>query len=527
MTVLEPSLGTILDRNYKRYATRPAIMGTNQKTSFATFQQKVYRTANALLGLGLVHGDRVVIWLENSPEFLEVEQAVFISGFVRTAVGSRLHLREVIDIVNDCDASLVVTDSARAAELAGCRREMPHLGTLVAVGGVDQHGVIGYAELVSSSAASRPPVPLPTADDVAVLLYTSGTTGRPKAAILTHRNWIAMVRNLMAELPPIDATDILLHAAPMSHLSGSIGSAYCLRGAAIAMASRFEPSKILRMVEELRVTALPLVPTMLASLTSAAEHGHYDLSSLRAIPYGGSAVSPQTLLRATAAFGDVLVQVYGLSEALVPLAALSPSGHRSVPGEPIPACLASTGRPTPFVELRIVQQDGSESKNGQSGEIQVRGDVVMTGYWNRPDATAEMIDADGWLATGDVGRLDDDGYLYIVDRKRDVIVSGGFNIYPAEVERVIDGLPEVAEVIVVGAPNERWGESVTAVITLHPGASLGPEQVIDVCRQHLAGYKKPTVVEFVDQLPKNSNGKLLRRDVRDRYWEGHERRVGQ
>lgn len=527
MQVVEPSMGAILARSYKRYAARPAILGDGWEASFAHLERRVYRLANALVSLGIEQGDRVVIWLENTPEFLEIEQAIFVSGYVRTALSPRLHVREVVDIINDCTASVVLTDAGRATELARRRSDMPSLCSLVGVGDADQDGVVGYADLLASAPADPPTRTTTAVGDVAVLLYTSGTTGRPKAAMLTHHNWMAMVRNLMAELPLIDDTDVLLHAAPMSHLSGSIGSAYYLRGAAIATMRRFEATEVLRMVEELRVTVLPVVPTMLASLTAAAEMGEYDLSSLRAIPYGGSAVSPETLLRAAAVFGDVLVQFYGLSEALVPLTALPPSGHWSVPGQPPPARLTSAGRPTPFVELRIAQEDGSESPSGQPGDIHVRGDSVMLGYWNRPDATADMINPEGWARTGDVGYLDEDGYLYIVDRKRDVIVSGGFNVYPAEVERAITFLPEVDEVVVIGTPHSHWGETVTAVITLRTGCELTPEQVISVCQEHLASYKKPTTVEFVDKLPKTSSGKLLRREVRAHYWAGHERRVGQ
>jgi acyl-CoA synthetase (AMP-forming)/AMP-acid ligase II len=223
----------------------------------------------------------------------------------------------------------------------------------------------------------------------------------------------------------------------------------------------------------------------------------------------------------------VLVQVYGLSEALVPLAALSPAAHSYEKGRPLPSRLSSAGRVSPFVELRIIGESGSELSQGEVGEVTVRGDTVMAGYWRRPDLTAEMIDDEGWARTGDVGFVDDDGFLHIVDRKKDVIVSGGFNIYPAEVERVIAGLEEVSEVVVVGTPSERWGEAVKAVVVVRPGFELDADRVVDVCRRNLASYKKPVEVEFVDYLPKGSTGKILRRELRDREWSGKERRVGQ
>jgi acyl-CoA synthetase (AMP-forming)/AMP-acid ligase II len=334
-----------------------------------------------------------------------------------------------------------------------------------------------------------------------------------------------MVSGLMAELPVIGPTDVVLHAGPMAHLSGSIGTACYVRGAAVATLRSFDPATTLQTVEDLRVTVLPLVPTMLQALTAEAESGRYDLSSLRAVPYGGSAISAGAAQAAHARFGEVLVQLYGLSEALVPLAALSAAAHRSDVGPP-PARLGSAGRPSPFVEVRLVSAAGAEVSDGERGELHVRSGTVMAGYWGRPEQTAEILDPEGWLATGDIGYRDGEGFLNIVDRKGDAIISGGINVYPAEVERVIALLPEVDEVVVVGAPHEKWGETVTAVITLKPGRSLTADRVVDVCRQHLAAYKKPTAVHFVEALPKTSNGKLWRRQVRDGFWDGRDRQVG-
>ena len=520
------TLATLIEGSYWRYAKRPAIVHGGQQVTFAELGQRVHRLANAFLSFGLTPGDRVIIFLDNSPEFLETEQALFTTGLVRVALNTRLNPREVVQIANDCEARLIVTDATNASELEALRTEVPSLYAVVAVGGTSGGGVVPYEESAQSGPSTPPSVPLPSSDAVAALMYTSGTTGSPKGATITHHNWVSMIRNLMTELPIIYDTDLVLHAAPMSHLSGSIGTAYSAKGAAQTFLARFDPRKVLETIEGAGITVVPSVPTMLNALTSICETEDFDLSTLRAIPYGGSAIAPQSLARAFDVFGEVLIQVYGLSEALVPLVALPPAAHRYEKGRPLPTRLGSAGRISPFVELRIVGEDRSPLPLGEVGEIVVRGDTVMAGYWKRPDLTAEMIDGEGWASTGDLGFLDDEGFLHIVDRKKDVIVSGGFNVYPAEVERVIAGLEGVSEVVVVGTPNERWGEAVKAIVVARPGFALDADRVIGVCREHLASYKKPVEVEFVDRLPKGSTGKILRRELRDRQWSGEERRVG-
>ena len=522
---MDTTMAALVARMYERNPRGVAVAGGTSPVSFADLRQRVYRVADALAGLGTQPGDRVVLWLENGQEFLEVEQAAFLCGFVRTALSPKLHVDDVVQILEDCTPRVVVTDPARAVQLMG-RRPGP-TAEIVVVGERTSPVCHAYEHLLESAAPVPPSVPAPGPSDLAALLYTSGTTGTPKAAMLTHANWVAMVSGLMAELPVIDSTDVLLHAGPMAHLSGSIGTACYVRGAATATLRKFDAATTLQTVQDLGVTVLPLVPTMLTALTAEAESGRYDLSSLRAIPYGGSAISAGAAQRAHDRFGEVLVQVYGLSEALVPLATLSPAAHRSDLGSRVPSRLGSAGRPTPFTDLRLVDEEGTEvSGNGERGEIQVRGGTVMAGYWRRPEQTAEVLQPEGWLVTGDIGYRDDGGYLYIVDRKGDAIISGGINVYPAEVEQAIALLPEVDEVVVVGAPHEKWGETVTAVVSLKPGRTLTPERVVEVCRQHLAAYKKPTAVHFVDALPKTSNGKLWRRQVRDGFWAGRDRQVG-
>jgi acyl-CoA synthetase (AMP-forming)/AMP-acid ligase II len=265
---------------------------------------------------------------------------------------------------------------------------------------------------------------------------------------------------------------------------------------------------------------------MLILLVLAAEKHTFDYSALHTVVYAGSPIAPDRLARAREVFGDVFVQFYGLSEMPIPLACLSSRDHAFDPREGVPARLASAGRISPFVEVRLLDDESVEVEPGAVGEIVVRGDQVMMGYWGRPDATAEMIDDDGWARTGDLGRFDADGYLTIVDRKKDMVVTGGFNVYPTEIENVISTLPAVAEVAVVGVPDETWGESLKAIVVRREGHGLTEAEVVEACVGSLAGYKKPRSVEFVDELPKTGSGKIMRRRLRDRYWEGEGRRVG-
>jgi acyl-CoA synthetase (AMP-forming)/AMP-acid ligase II len=301
---------------------------------------------------------------------------------------------------------------------------------------------------------------------------------------------------------------------------------YFVGGATHLTRARFDAAETLALIERHRVSILPMVPTMLNMLALAGEQVPGDYSSLHTIVYAGSAIAPDRLARARGVFGDVFVQFYGLSELPIPIACLSARDHSFDPAAGVPARLGSAGRLSPFVEVKLVDDNGAEVPPGEVGEITVRGEQTMMGYWGRPDATAEMIDADGWAGTGDLGRFDSDGYLYIVDRKKDMVVTGGFNVYPREIENVVSTLPAVAEVAVVGVRDEVWGESLKAIVVVRPGYSLTEDEVVAVCAENLAGYKKPRSVDFVTDLPKTGSGKIMRRSLRDRYWAGSDRQIG-
>jgi acyl-CoA synthetase (AMP-forming)/AMP-acid ligase II len=336
-----------------------------------------------------------------------------------------------------------------------------------------------------------------------------------------------MIRNCLVEMPPVDERDLLLHVAPLSHFSGYVASPCFVRGAANLVLPRFDPKETLEALRDHPVTVLPMVPTMINMVTTAAEDlGSEVVTSLRAIIYGGSAIAPDRLRRATQVFGDVFLQFYGLSETPMPLTAMSRTAHMFDPSQPPPERLGSAGRRSPFVELRLLDEDGKEVATGDVGEILVRSDSLMRGYWNKPAETTAMFDDEGWAATGDLGRMDADGYLYVVDRKKDMVVTGGYNVYPTEVENVISTLPGVQEVAVVGAPDERFGECIVAVIAVRPGHQVTETDILGVCSQELADFKKPRRIVFVDELPKTGSGKIQRKQVREPFWAAEQRRVG-
>jgi long-chain acyl-CoA synthetase len=344
--------------------------------------------------------------------------------------------------------------------------------------------------------------------------------------MLTHRNLLAMVDLFLLDLNPAVETDVLLHAAAITHGSGTALFHHIARGAASAFpATRsFDPPMIFEAIERYRVTTMFLAPTMVHMLTQSPARTGYDVSSLHTIFYGGGPMYVEQQQAAVRAFGPIFVQLFGQGEA--PMCCTSLPKHEHLAGDdPVKQRrLASAGRETTSIRLRIVDEDDRDAPAGQPGEIVVRGDLVMKGYWNRPDATAETL-RNGWLHTGDVGHADEDGYVYITDRKKDMIISGGSNIYPRELEEVICTHPDVYEVAVIGVPDEKWGEMVKAVVVPRPGATVTEAEIVEHVRKAVASYKKPQSVEFVPELPKNAYGKVLKRELRERYWTGRPRRV--
>lgn len=494
----------------ERYRDLPAIVFEARQSSFAEVHSRSNRLANGLMRLGLRPGERVAVLLENSPEFIETQFALAKAGLVMVPVNARLSADERAFILQDSEASAAVCGSSHASEIERLRSGLRALRRVVTVGG---DGADAYEDVLASGTDAHPGVEIDE-DDVELIRYTSGTTGRPKGAVFSQRQITAQMNDCLLNLDELPTTaDRMLHAAPLGHGSGTYLLPFYVRGAANVVLPRFDPRRALETISREKVTHFYLVPTMLNALLGDHRPGEHDVGSLKRMFYGASPISERTLRRALEVFGPILRQQYGTSETGNPNTLLLPEEH-VLEGTPEQLRrLQSAGRPSLGAEVRVIDDQGSEVPRGRTGEIIVRRQTTMLGYWRQPEATARSL-KNGWFHTGDIGLMDEDGYVYIRDRKGEMIISGGFNIYPAEVEQVLQRHPRVREAVVVGVPDPHWGESVKAYVVC--SAEVTEAELIEWCKAHIASYKKPRVVEFVADLPKSATGKVLRRLLRER-----------
>ena len=489
---------------------RPAVRYGDRRQTYGELSDSASAFAGRLASLGLERGDRVAIFMRNGFLYPAALLGAFRGGFVAVPINAKLHPREAAYIVDNAEAKAIVLDADVAADFAAVFSNAG-LATIV-VGDPSAPNALETALLPGS--AKTPATAECAPDDPAWLFYTSGTTGLPKGAVLSHRNLIAMAVNCLADICSFRPDDRLLHVAPLSHGSGMYLIPALSRGAEniIDAGGGFDPDRVLRFVADERVTVLPfLAPTMIVRLLEADPD--IRVPALRAIVYGGAPIHLAHLRAALQRFGPVFIQLYGQGESPMTISALPAWAHKNADDQ----ALQSAGFVRSGVEVRILDGEGVVAPHGDVGEIAVRGDVVMRGYWRNDDANAASL-RDGWLRTGDIGRFDEQGYLHILDRRHDTIISGGSNIYPREVEDVLTRHPAVSEAIVFGVPDPEWGESVASAIVLREEcAGVDADTLIAFCRDHLGSFKKPKRIEFVTELPKNAYGKVLRRDLRDRF----------
>ena len=513
------NVGALVARASRLYARSIALKRIDAELSYQQLEHRSNRLANALLGLGLQRGDRVGVCLPNCFEVVELELACYKAGLVKAPINARLSPHEVAQVVTNAGASVVLTTRARADAFLPLRGDaQPRLLLLDAPAGSAEH----YESQLARASDSFEPARV-MRDELAVLHYTSGSSGTLKAAMQTFGNRLAQLRKFLMRAETMKPGDILGLVGPITHASGmQLVPALC-GGATIRLFKGFEPERYLQEMHDGRVTHTFLVPTMIHMLLEEQERRHRPLPDLKRLGYGAAPMAPARILRAMDVFGPVLSQGYGAGETTSGVIGLSADDHVFARAFK-PERLASCGRPFIESEVDIVDDAGQALGVGEVGEIVVGGADVFAGYWQAPELTAEVL-KNGRYHTGDLARRDEDGFITIVDRKKDMIISGGFNVYPTEVEAVLYQHPAIAEACVFAMPDEKWGEAVAAHLVLKPGAQLSAAAFDAFCGERLGGYKKPRTIEFVQALPKNANGKLARKQVQDPYWAGRARRV--
>lgn len=519
------NLGLYLARSARFWPERPAVLFRDGALSYRALEQRSNRLAHALRALGLKRGDRVAVVSPNRPEIVELECALYKLGLVKVALNFRLAPQELADALANAEpvACLAGPEHRRMVDEAAAG--VPSLAHRIAFDpSPGDAGWQPYEDLLARSPDTHFHEEM-RAEELAVLHYTSGSTGKLKAAMQTVGNRMASLRKVIMGRMQAGPGDVLVLCGPITHASGMFIQPMLYQGATILLLEGFRPADYLAAIEKHRVTMAFLVPAMIHALLAEPSIRTRDLSSLRLVSYGAAPMSPARIREAWAALGPVLAQGYGAGETTGGVVSLSIADHaRAIEGDR-PELLSACGRPVCESDVQVLDDQGEPVSGDAIGEICVRGPDVFAGYWRAPEQTQAALDASGWLRTGDLARVDGEGYIYIVDRRKEMLVSGGFNVYPSEIESVLAQHPAIYEVCVVGVPDDHWGEAVKAVVVLREGARADGGELMDFCRGRLADFKRPRSVDFVPQLPKNGNGKLSRKDVREPYWRGRERRV--
>lgn len=509
------NIGSVLTDAAKASPEHTAIIYGDQRRTYRDFNSRTNQLASQLRKIGVRKGDRVAILQKNCPELLETMFATFKCGAATVPMNARLHPKEAAYILQDSSAKALVFTEDFNAGIEMIRAEIANIQIFIGVGKAPSWAtpyedfIAGGNDADHNEACSR--------DDLAWLFYTSGTTGKPKGAMITHGNLRFMTEHYPKEVYQLKPDDIVMHPGPLTHGSGLWAIPITAGGGThlIPHAASFDPDHIFGLIEKHRVTKIAFIaPTMITMLLNAPNIGKYDLSSLRFIGYGGSPMYVEDLKRALKQWGPVLCQIYGQGETPMTITMLTPEDHRIAMENPeLEKRLASAGRIREDIEIAVLDDNDRPLGDEQIGEISLRGGCVMKGYWNKPEATEEAF-KNGWYHTGDLGKRDSDGFYYLLDRKKELIITGGANVYPREVEEVLLLHPSVLEVAVIGVPDRLWGESVMAVVRPRPGAKPTEEELLDLCRQHLSGYKKPRFIRFQDDLPKNGYGKIMKRELK-------------
>jgi acyl-CoA synthetase (AMP-forming)/AMP-acid ligase II len=525
---MDMNVGQEVARSARRFAKRVAVIDVELKKqmTYAELNIRVNKLANALLDMGVRKGDRVALLQWNRYHVIESMYALGKIGAIRVPVNVRLSPNEYTFLLNDSGSNTIILgpefidgfrkikDTLKTVKNVICTKDTPQ-------------DMIDYEELIAQASEEEPEtVNIVKPEDIYVFQYTGGTTGVPKGPMHTHHTWVRMAYDLNSEVMDTRTGDVTLHCAPLTAAASAFVLGVTIAGATHVLLRQFVPEEVFDTIQRYKVTQTMLVPTMVQLLLYHPSIRNYDLTSLKTISYGASPFPPNHLKAAVEYFGNIFCQFYGLSEVMIPVTTLRKSDHILKGSSAEVARLASAGKCTIPIQVEVVDEKGEPVKPGEVGEVRMKGYMVAQGYWHRDKETREKFREDGWFYSGDMATVDDEDYIFIVDRKNYMIITGGFNVYPKDVEDFLSTHPAILQVAVFGVPDEKYGETVKAVISLKEGATVTEQEIKDFCKKEgLAGYKRPTSVDFVSAIPLTGAGKIDKKVLRAPYWAGKDKKV--
>ena len=521
-----------LRKAQKLFPQKYAIVCGGKRWTYGEFCHRVNRLSHCLKGFGIKKDDKVAILHPNCHTFLEAYYAIPQIGAISVPINYRLSPREIAFILQDSESKILIVDSMFKNQIDPIRKEIRGIEKILWTGGAkekvtDDSIDLNYEEVLQKADLSPLPEPPINGEDIAQIYYTSGTTGRPKGVMLSHKNVTTHALGTIAEIHLTDC-DVWIHVAPLFHLADAWATwAVTWVGGTHVLVREFDAKVVLETIQREKVTLTNLIPTMLNLMVNHPDVGKFDYSSLRVLLSGGAPIAPEVVRKIVETFKCDYIQTYGMTETSPYLTLSILKEHlRKLSNEDQLRFKSKTGREFIGVELKVVNEQGKEVKKDEKevGEIIVKGDIVTKGYWKLPEETKKSI-KDGWLYTGDMAVIDEEGYVTIVDRKKDMILTGGENVYSTEVENVLYMHPAILECAVVGIPDPKWGEAVKGIAVLKPGQKATEQEIIQFCKEKMTHYKAPKSIDFIKALPRTGSGKIHKKGLRDKYWEGYEKKV--
>ncbi|MFC1824147.1 long-chain-fatty-acid--CoA ligase [Thermodesulfobacteriota bacterium] len=519
------TIGDLYDRCVDYFGDGTALTFGEQSYTYNEMGHNAKCLANALDKIGIKKGDTIAFLMANCPEYIFCEYAVAKIGGIRVPLAVLLSSNDHIYMMNQAECKVLVYHEQMASRVKDMIPQLETVKHFICVSRDPSSVMEGHLHLQTLMKDHPPEVKDVAIDpeDLVGIYYTGGTTGKPKGVMLSHRAFVYTILIEMLDLS-FGWEEVFIYATPLTHAGGCLILPVLLMKGRCVIIDHFDPKLLLETIQKEKVTATFLVPTMIYVLLDDPDLNKYDLSTMRNIIYGASAIAPERLKQALETFGPIMSQLFGQTEAPMMISAMSREEHVIDDPEREKEVLSSAGRPTFHAEIKLIGDDGKEVARGESGEVVVRCANIMSGYFKNPEATAETI-KDGWLYTGDIAKQDEEGFLYIVDRKKDMIVSGGFNIFPREVEDVLFEHPAVKGAAVIGIPHEKWGEEVKALVVLHEGQTATDKELIDFVKERKGSMMAPKTIEFWDEIPLTNLGKLDKKAMRAKFWKDQDRMV--